>query len=204
VAVVDAMGAAGSRAIAAGAELLDRAALLSEPTSFQRYGIGSPMLNDCSRATGPPAVRVFVDVPRRSLASRQVDEERHDSDRGDHDPTNEDRGQHVGSHAGVTGKGASPSAVPREGIRKRAPLGVLLELLDDVSLAVAPSRHAGSVGRRRAAACANVSLKLRRYGGLPAALATVASFGDPEQCPGYCLVVPVRPRSRTPSAPRAE
>jgi hypothetical protein len=47
--VVDAMGAAGSRAIAAGAELVDRAALLSEPTSFQRYGIGSPMLNDCCR-----------------------------------------------------------------------------------------------------------------------------------------------------------
>ena len=54
-AVVDAMGAAGSRAIAACAELLDRAALLSESTRFQRYGIGSPMLNDCCRATRPPA-----------------------------------------------------------------------------------------------------------------------------------------------------
>lgn|GEM_PF-6196258 len=56
-AVVDWMGAAGSRAIAAGAELLDRAALLSEPIRFQRYGIGSPMLNDCCRATRPPAAR---------------------------------------------------------------------------------------------------------------------------------------------------
>jgi NAD(P)-dependent dehydrogenase (short-subunit alcohol dehydrogenase family) len=53
-AVVDAMGA-GSRAIAACAELLDRAALLSESTRFQRYGIGSPMLNDCCRATRPLA-----------------------------------------------------------------------------------------------------------------------------------------------------
>jgi hypothetical protein len=40
-------GAAGSRAIAASPELPDRATLLSEPTRFQRYGIGSPMLNDC-------------------------------------------------------------------------------------------------------------------------------------------------------------
>jgi hypothetical protein len=48
------MGAAGSRAIAASAELLDRAALLSEPTSFQRYGIGSPMLNDCCRLQDRP------------------------------------------------------------------------------------------------------------------------------------------------------
>lgn len=58
-AVVDAIGAAGSRAIAASAELLDRAALLSESTRFQRYGIGSPMLNDCCRATRPPAGPVF-------------------------------------------------------------------------------------------------------------------------------------------------
>jgi hypothetical protein len=55
--VVDAIGAAGSRAIAASAELLDRAGLLSESTRFQRYGIGSPMLNDCCQATRPPAGR---------------------------------------------------------------------------------------------------------------------------------------------------
>jgi hypothetical protein len=34
MAVVDAIGAAGSREIAASAELLDRAALLTEPTRF--------------------------------------------------------------------------------------------------------------------------------------------------------------------------
>jgi 3-oxoacyl-[acyl-carrier protein] reductase len=62
-AVVDAMGAAGNRAIAARAELLDRAALLSEPTRFQRYGIGSPMRNECCRATRPPAARVIRNVP---------------------------------------------------------------------------------------------------------------------------------------------
>ncbi len=54
-AVVDAIGAAGSRAIAASAELLDRAA---EPTRFRRYGIGSPMLDDCCWATRPPAAPV--------------------------------------------------------------------------------------------------------------------------------------------------
>ena len=48
-AVVDAIGAAGSRAISASAELLDRAA---EPTRFS-----SPMLDDCCRATRPPAGR---------------------------------------------------------------------------------------------------------------------------------------------------
>ena len=69
-AVVDAMGAAGSRAIAACAELLDRAALLSEPTRFQRYGIGSPMLNDCCRATRPPATRVCGNVLERAVQTR--------------------------------------------------------------------------------------------------------------------------------------
>jgi len=59
-AVVDAIGAAGSRASAASAELLDRAA---EPTRFRRYGIGSPMLDDCCWATRPPAGPVFRDVP---------------------------------------------------------------------------------------------------------------------------------------------
>ena len=55
-AVVDAIGAAGSRAIAASAELLDRAA---EPTRFRRYGIGSPMLDDCCWAKRPPAAPAF-------------------------------------------------------------------------------------------------------------------------------------------------
>src|SRR2546425_1982027 len=59
MAVVDAIGAAGSRAIAASAELLDRAALLTEPTRFRRYGVGSPMLDGCCLATRPPAVPAF-------------------------------------------------------------------------------------------------------------------------------------------------
>jgi hypothetical protein len=55
------MGAAGSRAIAASAELLDRAALLSEPTSFQRYGIGSLQGQgtfEGTGATGTYALRI--------------------------------------------------------------------------------------------------------------------------------------------------
>jgi hypothetical protein len=36
------------------AELLDRAALLSESTSLQGYDIGSPMLNDCCRLHDRP------------------------------------------------------------------------------------------------------------------------------------------------------
>jgi NAD(P)-dependent dehydrogenase (short-subunit alcohol dehydrogenase family) len=42
MAVVDAIGAAGSRAIAARAEFLDPAAPLTEPTRFRHYGVGSP------------------------------------------------------------------------------------------------------------------------------------------------------------------
>ncbi len=72
-AVVDAIGAAGSRAIAASAELLDRAA---EPTRFRRYGIGSPMLDDCCLATRPPAGRACSRLSRpfvrRSEASARA------------------------------------------------------------------------------------------------------------------------------------
>jgi NAD(P)-dependent dehydrogenase (short-subunit alcohol dehydrogenase family) len=67
MAVVDAIGAAGSRAIAASAELLDRAALLTEPTRFRRYGVGSPMLDGCCRATRPPAGPACGNVPRELI-----------------------------------------------------------------------------------------------------------------------------------------
>src|SRR2546425_6195950 len=61
-AVVDAIGAAGSRAIAAGAELLGRAA---EPTRFRRYGIGGPMPDACCWATRPAAVAGRHPTPPR-------------------------------------------------------------------------------------------------------------------------------------------
>ena len=48
------------------------------------------------------------------------------------------------------GARTSPSTLPPEGVRPHAPLGVLLELPDDIPIAVSLLRHTRSVGRPRA------------------------------------------------------
>jgi NAD(P)-dependent dehydrogenase (short-subunit alcohol dehydrogenase family) len=60
-AVVDAIGAAGSRQ-----SRQVRSSSIGQPSrpGFRRYGIGSPMLDDCCRATRPPAGPRLGNVPR--------------------------------------------------------------------------------------------------------------------------------------------
>jgi hypothetical protein len=83
------------------------------------------------------------------LASVEVEKWCNEPDHGDHGPENEDRSQHVGSQPGTVRKGAGtpPSTLPPEGIRPHAPLGILLELPDDIPLAISLRRHSRSVGR---------------------------------------------------------